>query len=140
MLLTNRIPIAKWTLRALSLMTLVALVVAPACAPLCAAQNCHIVQRDGAGTVKCHGSGALDEAPLMHAFGGCGSSELPAVVFSRTSVEETSSLFHLGAPDGKFVADEQAIPGRASAFSDSYLGPPHEFAATFVPASTVLRI
>src|SRR5438552_3225294 len=109
MLLKNRIPIANWTLQALSLMTLAALVVAPACAPLCAAQNCQFGQNDGAGTVKCHGSAALDKAPLMHAFRGCGARELPAVILGRTVFRETSGISHWSAPDGKFVADEQNV-------------------------------
>src|SRR5437660_3677147 len=133
MLLTKRIPITKWTLQALSLMTLAALVVAPACAPLCAAQNCQFAQRDGAGTVKCHGSAALDKAPLMHVFRGCGARELPAVVLGRTVFEETSGISHRNAPDGKFVADEQNVSAPASTFLDSHLGPPDEFAATVVP-------
>src|SRR4029077_1626725 len=113
----KRIRTANWTLRALSVVTLMELVVAPACMPLCAAQNCQSVQTRFAPAGKCHGGGAPVKAPLMHAFRACGSAEMPAVVLSRTSFEETSGMSPLSTADGKFVADERHTSEPASTFS-----------------------
>jgi len=48
-----------------------------------------------------------NKAPRMHSFSGCGSPELPAVVLTRTPLQEASDLHRLSAPDGKFVAAER---------------------------------
>src|SRR6266851_3389286 len=138
---TMRIRSASWPLRALSLLTFVSLVVAPACAPLCAAHNCLPAETSAATSGNCHGGGMPDKAPRMHSFSGCASPELPAVVLTRTPLQEASDIHRLSAPDGKFVAAERENPAPAAPFSNSYFGPPHEFAAGFAPlSSTVLRI
>jgi len=132
--------IASWPLRALSLVTLLALVVAPACAPLCAAQSCLRADTSAATSGNCHGGGVPNKAPGIHSFSGCGLPELPAVVLTRTPLQEASDIHRLSPPDGKFLAVEQEIYALGAPFSDSYFGPPHDFAARFVPVSLrVLR-
>ncbi len=137
-----RIRNASWPLRALSLVTLVALLVAPACAPLCAGQNCRRADASVTAGGNCHGANAMPhEGPRAHAILGCGSPELPAVVLARTPLEDASGVSRLSASDGKFLAVEQENSALAAPFSDFYFGPPHDFATRFAPVpSSVLRI
>jgi hypothetical protein len=137
-----RIRNTNWLLRALSLVTLVALVVAPACAPLCAAQNCQRASASGASHGNCHGANPIPhEAPWAHAIMGCGSQELPAVVLVRTPLGDDSSASRLSGPDGMLLAVQQENSASAATFSDFYFGPPHDFFTGFVPVpSSVLRI
>ena len=137
-----RIRNASWLLRAVSLVTFVALVVAPACAPLCASQNCRRADTSGAAGGNCHGAGTVPhEAQRAHALLSCGSPELPAVVLSPTPLGDASCASRLGALDGKFLKLEQENSAAAASFSDFYFGRPREFLSSLVLApSGVLRI
>src|SRR5260370_20961500 len=137
-----RIRNASWPVRALSLITLAALVVAPACAPLCAAQNCRRADASTAEHGICHGAATMPhEAPRAHAILGCGSPELPAVVSARTPLGDASGASSLRAPDGKFLAVELENSAPAAPFSDFYFSPPQDFSITFAAVpSSVLRI
>src|SRR5712692_702852 len=137
-----RIRNASWTVRALSLVTLVALVVAPACAPLCAVQNCQRANASATSHGNCHGSATTPrEAPRAHASLNCGSTELAAVVLARTPLGDAFGESRSSAPNGKFLVIEQANSAPAATFSDFYFGPPHDFSTRFAPVpSSVLRI
>ena len=138
---TMRIRTANWLLRFVSLVTLATLVVAPACASLCSAQNCESSHTQVAATAHCHGVTAHNATPRIVAFKICASTELPAVVLTRTSAKEFSDVQRLTARDGRFIAVELRIPALAAPFPDSSFGPPHGFAPEFVPlSSAVLRI
>src|SRR5260370_8873753 len=90
---TMRIRNASCPLRALSLVTLMALLVAPACAPLCAAQNCGLAHAQAAAAGHCHGRGTMPhEAPLLRGFRNCGSREFPAIIFGSTPLGAASSF------------------------------------------------
>src|SRR5690242_5302080 len=138
---TMRIRAANWVLRSVSLVTLAALVVAPTCAPLCSAQNCESSHTQVAATGHCHRVAAPNESPRMRASRGCGSPELPAIVLTRTPLQQIADLERLNALGGNFVAGEHANLTAEARFSENHFGPPHGFAAGFAPLSpTVLRI
>src|SRR5260370_1874733 len=131
---TTRIRIASWPLRAVSLLTLVALLVAPGCAPLCASQDCR--RTDASATTKgnCHGAGATHrEAALIHGFRNCNLPELPAVVLTRKPLGDSSGESRLRAARGKFFAVNQENSAPAGPLFDFYLCRSHDFSSRFAP-------
>src|SRR6266481_495797 len=136
-----RIRNASWLLRALSLVTLAALVVAPACAPLCAAQNCQPSYTQAAAVGNCHGAGAVSqEAPSVRAVRNCGSPELPAIVLNPASLG-ASAESRLSPPDGRFPAVELEKSASGVPLSTLCFGRSHDSASSFAPVPTgVLRI
>jgi hypothetical protein len=138
-----RIRNASCPLRALSLVTLMALLVAPACAPLCAAQNCGLAHTQAAAAGHCHGSGTMPhEAPLLRGFRNCGSRELPAIIFGSTPLGGASSFeSRLSEYAGKFLAVDLEKSAAGAALSNLHFGGPHDFLSSSAPISTgVLRI
>jgi hypothetical protein len=136
-----RIRNANWLLRAVSLVTFVALVVAPVCASLCAGQNCR--RADASATDgNCHRASTVPhKAPRAHAILGCSSPELPAVVSARAPLGGSSGASRLSSPDGKFLAAERENSASTALFSGFCFGPPHGLSARFAPvAPSVLRI
>src|SRR6266567_5330484 len=118
-----RIRIASWPQRALCVLTLVALLVAPGCAPLCTGQNCRRADASATTSGSCHGAGAMThEALRAHASRSCGSPEMPAVVSTPTPFGEASGEFRLSAPSGKFLAVNQENSPLAAPLFDFYLG------------------
>src|SRR6266478_1812719 len=88
---TMRIRNASCPLRALSLVTLMALLVAPACAPLCAAQAC--MQASGSAGMEshCHFRGIAHGGEAhLHSVQGCGAPELQLA--NLTSANRRESL------------------------------------------------
>src|SRR5438552_18068553 len=76
-----RIRSARWALRALSLLAIAALVVAPTCAPLCVVQNCGRADASAAANGICHRAATMhNEAQLVDGTRNCDLLELPAVV------------------------------------------------------------
>src|SRR5260370_42232316 len=97
-----RIRNASWLLRALSLVTLAALVVAPACAPLCAAQNCQPSYTQAAAVWNCHGATAIpQEAPSVPAVRNSASPELPAIVLNPSALGSAPAELRLSPPDSR---------------------------------------
>src|SRR5713226_584235 len=136
-----RVRNARWPLRAWSLLTLVALLVAPSCAPLCASRNCPSADASATANGNCHGAGAMSHKALRaHAFRSCGSPEMPAVVSTSTGFGGAYSVIRSSAPANYFDLEPQnAAP--TVPFSDSHLGRSPDFLSSFasVPPS-VLRI
>jgi hypothetical protein len=124
------------------MVTLAALVVAPACASLCAGQNCGQANAPVIAKGSCHGAGSMPRgAAQISGFSNCGSPELIAVVSTSTSIKDASGVLRLSAPDGRCLAVEQENPAPGALFFDFYFGPPHDFSTRFGPvASSVLRI
>src|ERR1700731_2704903 len=137
-----RIRSASWPLQALSLATLVALIVTPACASFCAGQNCPRAHASAAADGSCHRAGAMQhEAPQARAFLTCSSPELPAIVLTRTPLGDASGVARLRMPDGIFLADQLENFAPPAHFSDFYFGRPHDFSSRFAAARpSVLRI
>ena len=138
-----RIGNASWPLRALSLATLVALLVAPACAPLCVAQNCRLAHAQPAAAGHCHGGGTMpNEAPLLRGLRNCGSGEMPAIVLSSTPLGGASSFeSRLSEYAGKFLAVDLEKSAAGATLSNLHFGGPHDFLSSSAPISTgVLRI
>src|SRR5229473_6871786 len=99
---------ASWLLRILSVVTVAALFVGPACASLCTSQNCR--QGDAPITKNggCHGAGIMPGgAARISRFSSCGSRELPAVFLASTSLRKPFSVSRLSAPDGILLAVER---------------------------------
>jgi hypothetical protein len=81
------------------------------------------------------------EAPQARAFLTCSSSELPAIVLTRTRLGNASGVSRLSTPDGIFLAVGQENSAPPAQFSEFYFGPPRDFSSRFVPAPpSVLRI
>src|SRR5882724_566046 len=137
-----RIRNGGWQLRTLSLVTLSALVVAPACAPLCAAQNCGPAYTRSAAVGNCHGASAIpQEAPSVRAVRNCGSPELPAIVLNPAPLGGASAESRLSAPDGKFLAVELEKSASGTPLSPFCFGRSHDSASSFAPLTMgVLRI
>lgn len=138
-----RIRNASWPLRALSLVTLMALLVAPACAPLCAAQNCGLAHTQAAAAGHCHGGGTMpNEALLLRGIRNCGSGELPAIVLNSTPLGGASSFeSRLSAHAGKFLAVDLEKSAPAAPLRNFHFGGPHDFLSSSARVSTgVLRI
>jgi hypothetical protein len=134
---------ASWPLRALSLVTLMALLVGPACAPLCAAQNCGLAHTPAATAEHCHGGGAMtNEAPLLRGIRNCGAGELPAIVLRSSPAGGASSFeSRLSANAGKLLAVELEKSASGAPLSNLHFGGPHDFLSRSTPISTgVLRI
>jgi hypothetical protein len=140
---TMRIRNARWPLRALSLVTLAALLAAPACAPLCAAQNCGLANTQAAAAGHCHRSGTMPgEVPLLRGFRNCDSAELPAIVLSSSRLGGASSFeSRLSAHADKFLAVDLEKSASEAPLSNLHFGGPHDFLSSSAPISTgVLRI
>src|SRR6266481_7237653 len=137
-----RIRNASWLLRALSLVTLAALVVAQACAPLCAAQNCQPSYTQAAAVGNCHWASAVPhEAPSVRAVRNCGSPELPAIVLNPASPGGASAESRWSPPDGKFLAVELEKSASGVPLSTLCSGRSHDSVSSFAPVTTgVLRI
>ena len=137
-----RIRSARWALRALSLLAIAALVVAPTCAPLCAVQNCGRADASAAANGICHRAGTMHhEALLVHGTRNCNLPELPAVVSASTPFGSASGESRLSASDGTFFATGQENPAATTMLSDSWFCRPHDFSSGFTPVvSTVFRI
>lgn len=73
----------NWRATAVSLLTLLALLVAPVCAPFCGGQACLQAQTAMASETHCHAEMAADNnSSQMHATLNCNSSELPVAALS----------------------------------------------------------
>src|SRR5258708_2897079 len=132
----------RWPLRAMSLLTLVALLIAPSCAPLCASQNCRQADVSATTNGKCHVTGAMHrEALLVNSIRNCNSPELPAIVSASTLLSEASDASRLGAPGGIFLAIGLGNSTPAATFSEFWFYRPHDLSSGFTPVpSSVLRI
>src|SRR5216683_5524770 len=124
----GRIRNASWLLRILSMVTMAALVVAPACASLCGGQNCR--QGDAPVTKNggCHEAGTMPGgAARISRFSSCSSAELPAVVLTPTSLRKAFSVSRLSAPDGILLAVEQLRSAAAAPSPDFHSGGSPDF-------------
>ncbi len=142
MLKATRIRIASWPLRALSLLTIVALLVAPTCAPLCAGQNCRRADASATANESCHRAGtAHHDALFVHGIRNCNLLESPAIVSTYATLSGISGESRLSASDEQFLAVEQETSVPATRFSDSWFCRPHDFSSGFAAVrSGVLRI
>jgi hypothetical protein len=120
-----------------------ALLVAPACAPLCAAQNCGPAHTPAAAAGHCHGGGAIpSEAPLLRGFRNCGSGELAAIVLRSTPFGGAFSFeSRLSAHAGKFLAaDLEESASRAPLYNLHFGGPDDFLSRSALVSTGVLRI
>src|SRR6266436_1898034 len=133
-----RIRIASWRLRALSLLAIVALLVAPDCAPICAGQNCGRADASATANESCHRAGAMHHKALfVHGIQNCNLPESPAIVSISAAFSGISGESHLSA--SLTVEQENSAP--ATRFSDSWFCRPHDFSSGFAAVrSGVLRI
>src|SRR5260370_33900550 len=76
----------SWLARIASLVTLLALVVAPACAPLCAAQACTQASVTAGGGSHCHSREVVKESAVrIRAVHNCGAPELQVADLTSAS-------------------------------------------------------
>jgi hypothetical protein len=126
--------------RLASLITLLALVVAPACAPLCAAQTC--TQGHASTEVGCHSRGAANGgAVYLQAVQNCGNPELQAANLPSGDKRVTLKKVRASASRGELAthsADSSSLVTQNSARIDAVLeSPPHSCCAISV---AILRI
>src|SRR5258708_12865964 len=91
---------AAWLARIASLMTILALIVAPACAPLCAAQACPQAPVSAGMGSHCHSSEVANGGAVhLYSVQGCGSPELQVANLpsanTRESLPKTPSPPHM---------------------------------------------
>src|SRR5882762_5583610 len=131
----------RWPLRAVSLLTLVALLIAPSCAPLCVGGNCRRADASATTNGNCHGAGhSHHEALLVNSIRNCNSPELPAIVSASTPLSEASDASRLGAPGGIFLAIGQRNSTPAATFSEFSCWRPQVLSSVFAPLfSNILR-
>jgi len=90
---------AAWLARIASLVTIVALVVAPACGPLCAAQACMQTPSSTEMGSNCHSHGAANGGAVhFHAVHRCGAPELQVANLSAGSVRGLIQRDRASAP------------------------------------------
>src|SRR6266403_4554609 len=133
---------AAWLTRIASLVTIVALVVAPACGPLCAARAC--AQAPGPAEVgsDCHSHGTANGGAVhLHAVHRCGAPELQVANVSAASARGLIQRDRVSAPADRIGA---VAPGLSSpsAHNSATIGadvesPPHFCSVT---SKVVLRI
>ena len=142
MLKAMRIRIARCLLRALSLLTIVALLVTPNCGPLCAGQNCKRADASATANESCHRAGTVHHYALfVYGIRNCNLSESPAIVSTSATLSGISGESRLGVPGEQFLADERENSLPTAPFSDSWFCRPHGFSNGFTPVSSgVLRI
>src|SRR5260370_17859756 len=110
---------SSWLLRAMSLLTLVALRVGASWARLCASRNWGRADASAATNGNCHGAGGLHhEAPLVQGIRNCNLPELTAIVSASTPPGRASGMSRLGASSGIFLAVEQGNPAPAATLSE----------------------
>src|SRR6266436_318367 len=137
-----RIRIASWRLRALSLLAIVALLVAPDCAPICAGQNCGRADASATANESCHRAGARHHKALfVHGIQNCNLPESPAIVSTSAALRGISGESRLSDSGDQFLTVEQENSATAKRFSYSLLFRPHGFSSVFaVVRSGFLRI
>jgi hypothetical protein len=76
----------SWMIATSSLVTVMALLVAPICAPLCAAHSCSPSSGGAAASSDCHlAMLSQQDALRIHSLQNCGASELPVAALLSTS-------------------------------------------------------
>lgn len=131
-----------WLARACGFVTMLALIVTPVCAPLCAAQVCSQASVSTTSEAPCHLSGAIHgDTPQIHAVQSCGGGELPAAVLSSSIKSDTLRASGAATIVDSFGTLPQEFPARHSRASGSCVaGPPlARFSAAFL-FNGVLRI
>ena len=128
--------------RICGLVAMLALVVAPACAPLCAARNCSQVSASTTAERPCH------LAELMH--GGesqfrtvqnCGTSELPAAILTSSIKNDASQASRALTFEFAFGTSSQKFFGFHSQPSErDVAGPPSPHLPATSRLDQILRI
>jgi hypothetical protein len=132
--------IYRWGAAAASLVTLLALLAAPVCAALCAAQACAL---PGAATeAPCHFSAAAQGSALhFHATHNCGARELQAADLTSTNLRSSLRAQRLRISAGSFDPLSPGLLPRMEnygAASCPYTPPPEHPSSPFT--TVVLRI
>jgi len=121
---------------------MLALIVAPVCAPLCAARVCSQASVSTTSEAPCHLSRAIrGDTPQIHAVQSCGGAELPAAVLSSSIKNDTLRANGAATIDDTFGTLPQEFSAqRWQASGSCVAGPPlARFSAAFL-FDGVLRI
>ncbi len=102
----------SWQSASVSLVVLLTLMVAPTCAPLCAAQGCSQASASAASEGHCHfAAAAPHKVSQVHRFGNCGASELPPATLTSVSGSDQLLTFRSAASASSPCAFSQELPG-----------------------------
>src|SRR5260370_21898073 len=131
-----------WLANIASLMTILALIVAPACAPLCAAQSCPQAPVSAGMGSHCHSSEVANGSAVhLHSAQGCGSPELQVADLTsanrRESLQKNRSTVSLSELGVLSLVHLSPLAHHRAAWSADVESP--QYSGSFV-ASVVLRI
>src|SRR6267143_1101713 len=131
-----------WLARIASLMTILALIVAPACAPLCAAQACMQAPVSAGMGSHCHTRGVANGSAVhLHSAQGCGSPELQVAnlpsVSRLGSLQRDRSTVSTSGLDVRSAEHLQPLAYHRTPFDAGLGSPPHSCSAV---STVVLRI
>lgn len=101
----------SWQAAAVSLVTVVALVVAPSCAPLCAAQMCSQAPTLSTSEKHCHASASMhNDVPQIHAVQNCSAPELAAAALSSVNKGNALKEYRSAASGAAPYPPSQDLP------------------------------
>lgn len=128
--------------RIASLLTILALVIAPSCGPLCAAQACTPAPGSAGMESHCHLHGTLNgRAPLLHTVQNCGAPELQAADLTSANWREPAQKDRATASAGRLAFLSLGLSSAGARNSDAIAAevesPPHSCSAI---TKVVLRI
>jgi len=133
---------ADWLAKACALVTLLTLVVTPACAPLCAARACARAATLTTPEAPCHAAKAMrGNLPHVHTIQNCGALELPAAMLSSSTKNDGWQGNHRAGLKGTFTALSQELFVYCSQRSERCVcSPPVAHFSAASLSSSVLRI
>src|SRR5216684_3472910 len=131
-----------WLARIGSLMTILALIVAPACAPLCAAQSCPQAPVSAGMGSHCHSSEVANGGAVhLDSVQGCGAQELQVAnlpsVSQLGSLQRDRSMVSASGLDVRSAEHLQPLAYHRTPFDAGLGSPPHSCSAV---STVVLRI
>jgi hypothetical protein len=131
-----------WLAKACALVTLLTLVVTPACAPLCVARTCARVATSTAPEAPCHAAKAMrGNVPHVHAIQNCRAPELPAAMLSSSTKNDGRQENRRAGLNDAFAALSQELSVYRSGPSERCVeGPPLAHSSVASLSVDVLRI
>jgi hypothetical protein len=127
---------------AVSLVTLLALLVVPACSPLCAAQACLQAQTSTASETHCHlEMTGRNDASQIHVVQNCTASELPMATLSAGANSDVPQISRSASRGTSHLTVSQEFDSKLIANGNNFCAKPDPLRPSdSFPAMGVLRI
>jgi hypothetical protein len=128
--------------RACGLVAILALIVAPTCAPLCAARICSQASAPTTAATPCHLAGLMHGGESQfHAVQNCGASELPAAVLTSSIRNDAMQASSAAAIDAAFgILPREFFTSRLQQSERSVVGPLSPHLPSTLLSDPILRI